>query len=151
MKSNTLDAEVPSRPRSEANGTDDRKHRSRLISDMIDDMRGMEDGWFEGRGLAPDGPGLLWLNQQFQHYYIGTDSPLPRLFPIETGGVYGEWSLERHVCGIEIDLLDGSGSWFDVDRETHDGIDERVLDLNSVDGWQWLINRLTKFTANNQP
>ena len=150
MKSNTLDAEVPSRPRSEANGTDDRKHRSRLISERIEDMCGIEDGWFEGRGVGPDGAGLLWLNQQLQRHYIGTDLPLPRLSPIETGGVFGEWSLERHVCGIEIDLLGRSGSWYDVDRQTHDGIDERVLDLDSVDDWQWLIDRLAKFTANDQ-
>ena len=147
MKSDSLGAEVPSRPRSEAKGTDDRTHRSLLISERIDDMRGIEDGWFEGRGVGPDGAGLLWLNQQLQHHYIGTDLPLPRLAPIETGDVFGEWSLERHVCGIEIDLVARTGSWFDVDRETHEGIDEQILNLDSADGWQWLIDRLREFVG----
>lgn len=147
MKSDLLGAAVPSRPRSEAKGTDDRTRRSHLISERIDDMRGIEDGWFEGRGVGPDGAGLLWLNQQLQHHYIGTDLPLPFLCPIETGAVFGEWSLERHVCGIEIDLVARTGSWYDVDRETHEGIDEQILDLDSADGWQWLIDRLRGFVG----
>ena len=149
MKSDLLSAEVPSQPRSEANGTDDRTHRSLLISERIDDMRGIEDGWFEGRGVGPDGAGLLWLNQQLQHHYIGTDLPLPFLCPIETGAVFGEWSLERHVCGIEIDLVARTGSWYDVDRQTHEGIDERILDLDSVDDWQWMIDRLREFVGDS--
>ena len=147
MKSNLLDAEVPSRPRSEANGTDDRTRRSHLISERIDDMRGIEDGWFEGRGVGPDGAGLLWLNQQLQHHYIGTDLPLPFLCPVETGDVFGEWSLEHHVCGIEIDLVARTGSWYDVDRQTHEGIDEQILDLDSAAGWQWMIDRLRGFVG----
>ena len=147
MKSDTLGAEVPSRPRSEANGTDDRTRRGQLISERVDDMRGIEDGWFEGRGVGPDGAGLLWLNQQLQHHYIGTDLPLPFLCPIETGAVFGEWSLERHVCGIEIDLVSRTGSWYDIDRQTHEGIDERILDLDSAEGWQWLIDRLRGFVG----
>lgn len=78
-------------------------------------------------------------------HYVGTELPLPFLCPTEPGGVYGEWSLERHVCGIEIDLESKRGSWFDVQRQTHDGIDEQVLDLDSADGWQWLVGRLRGF------
>ena len=61
--------------------------------------------------------------------------------------MFGEWSLERHVCGIEIDLVARTGSWYDVDRQTHEGIDERILDLDSADGWQWMIDRLRGFVG----
>ena len=147
MALNALGTGVPSSSSDERDEDADRAKRRKAISDMIDDMCGMEDGWFEGRGFAPDGAGLLWLNQQFQHHYVGTDLPLPFLCPIETGDVFGDWSLDRHVCGIEIDLTARTGSWFDVDRETHEGIDERILDLDSADGWQWLIDRLRGFVG----
>ena len=146
MKSDTLVAEVPP-PQSDVNGTEDRAYRSRLVSERLGDLTDMEDGWFEGRGFAPSLVGLHWLNQQLQAHYIETDLPLPRLFPTEPGGVYGEWSLDRHVCGIEIDLESKRGSWFDIHRQTHDGIDEQVLDLDSAEGWRWLIHRLGKFAA----
>ena len=132
-------------PGSKVDGTADRHSRLKAVSDRLDCLATVEDGWFEGRGVALDRAGLRWLERQMAEHYVGTELPLPFLCPTEPGGVYGEWSLERHVCGIEIDLESKRGSWFDVQRQTHDGIDEQVLDLDSADGWQWLVDRLRGF------
>ena len=146
MKSDTLVAEVPP-PQSEVNGTEDRAYRSRRISDRLAHLATLEDGWFDGRGLALDKAGLQWLDGKIRHHYIGTDLPLPHLYPLEPNGVIGEWSLERFECAIEIDLEARTGSWVDVNLETDEGIDEEILDLDSSDGWQWLINRLRRFVG----
>ena len=146
MKSDALVAEVPPH-RSEVNGSDDRADRGRRISDRLACLGTVEDGWFEGRGVALDKAGLLWLERQMTDHYAGTDLPLPFLCPSEPGGVIGDWSLERHTCMIEIDLEGRTGSWVDVDMETGDGIDEQVLGLDSDDGWRWLIGRLRGFVG----
>lgn len=129
------------------NGSVDWTRRQKVISDRLDYLSTVEDGWIEGRGVALDRSGLLWLDHKMASHYVGTDLPLPFLCPSESGGVIGEWALERHTCMIEIDLDARTGSWVDVDMETGDGIDEQILDLDSADDWQWLTDRLAKFTA----
>ena len=146
----TLDAvklEIPFPSSDERNGKADWTNRRKVISDRLESLSEVEDGWFEGRGVALDRSGLLWLEQQMADHYIETDLPLPHLYPLESGGVIGEWSLERFECAIEIDLDARTGSWVDVEMETGDGIDEQILDLDSASGWQWLNDRFTKLIA----
>lgn len=147
MTLDTLRSDAPPTSQDGHNGSTDWTRRRKTISDRLEYLSTVEDGWFEGRGVALDKAGLLWLDQRMADHYVATDLPLPFLCPSESGGVIGDWSLDRHVCGIEIDLTARTGSWFDVDRETHEGIDERILDLDSADGWQWLVERLAKFTS----
>ena len=146
MKSDTLVAGVPP-PQNEVNETEDRANRRRKISDRLAYLATVEDGWFDGRGVALDKAGLLWLERQMTNHYIGTDLPMPFLFPTVPGGVMIEWSLERFECAIEIDLEARTGSWVDVELDTDQGIDEHVLDLDSADGWEWLTDRLRRFVG----
>lgn len=147
MTSDTLTSDVLPVAESEFPGVSDRANRRKTISNRLDYLATVEDGWIEGRGVALDRSGLLWLDHKMASHYVGTDLPLPFLCPSESGGVIGEWALERHTCMIEIDLDARTGSWVDVDMETGDGIDEQILDLDSADDWQWLTDRLAKFTA----
>ena len=147
MKSDSLSAGVAPVSRDDGNGTTDAVERRRVISDRLEYLSTVEDGWFEGRGVALDKAGLRWLDQQIAEHYVDTDWPLPFLCPSVDGGVIGEWMLERHTCVIEIDLDARTGSWVDVEMESGDGIEERILDLDSADGWQWLIDRLRGFVG----
>ena len=142
MKSDALTSEDSAPPRSRSSGVADRDARARKISDRLACLGTVEDGWFEGRGVALDKAGLRWLDGQMTNRYAGTDLPMPFLFPTVPGGVMIEWSLERFECAIEIDLEARTGSWVDVELETDQGIDEQVLDLDSPAGWRWLIGRL---------
>ena len=147
MNSNLLGAGDPPVSRDEGNGATDVVERGREISDRLDYLATVEDGWFEGRGVALDRAGLRWLDQRMADHYVATDLPLPFLCPSVPGGVIVEWSLERFECAIDVDLQSRSGSWVDVDMETGDGIDEQILDLDSAEGWQWLIDRLRGFVG----
>ena len=149
MKSDSLSAGVAPVSRDDGNGTTDAVERRKSISDRLEYLSTVDDGWFEGRGVALDRAGLRWLDQQIAEHYVDTDSPLPFLCPSVDGGVIGEWMLERHTCVIEIDLDARTGSWVDVEMESGEGIDEQILDLDSADGWQWLIDRLRGFVGNS--
>ena len=145
MTLDTVKLEVQLPSSDERNGKADWTNRRKVISDRLGSLSEVEDGWFEGRGVALDRSGLLWLEQQMADHYIETDLPLPHLYPLESGGVIGEWSLERFECAIEIDLDARTGSWVDVEMETGDGIDERVLDLSDDTDWDWMVGRLRRF------
>ena len=145
MTLDTVKLEVPLPSSDERNEKADWTNRRKVISDRLDSLSEVEDGWFEGRGVALDRAGLLWLEQQMADHYVGTDLPLPHLYPLESGGVIGEWSLERFECAIEIDLDARTGSWVDVDLETGEGIDDRVLALDVASGWGWMVGRLRRF------
>ena len=147
MKSDSLGAGDPPVSRDEGNGATDVVERRREISERLDYLATVEDGWFEGRGVALDRAGLRWLDNQMADHFVGTDLPMPFLCPSVPGGVIVEWSLERFECAIDVDLQSRSGSWVDVDMETGDGIDEQILDLDSAEGWQWLIDRLRGFVG----
>ena len=149
MKSDSLSAGVPPVSRDEGNETTDAVERRKVISDRLEYLSTVEDGWYEGRGVALDKAGLVWLDQRMAEHYVDTDSPLPFLCPSVDGGVIGEWMLERHTCVIEIDLDARTGSWVDVEMESGDGIEEQILDLDSADGWRWLIDRLRGFLGNS--
>ena len=149
MKSDLLGAEVPLSSSDECDGNADWTRRRKVISDRLESLSEVEDGWYEGHGVALDRAGLLWLDQRMADHYAATDLPLPFLCPGVDGGVIGEWMLERHTCMIEIDLDARTGSWVDVEMETGDGIDEQILDLDSAGGWQWMIDRLRGFLGDS--
>ena len=145
MKSDTLIAEVPLAPRNAVNGAADRDERRREISERLDYLATVEDGWFEGRGVALDRMGLRWLDYQMADHFVGTDLPLPFIFPTVPGGVMAEWSTESFEGAIEIDLETRTGLWVDVDLETGEGIDDRVLDLSDDTDWDRMVGRLRRF------
>ena len=147
MTLDTVKLEVPLPSSDERNGKADWTNRRKVISDRLESLSEVEDGWYEGHGVALDRAGLRWLDQRMADHYVATDLPLPFLCPSLPGGVIGEWMLERHTCMIEIDLDARTGSWVDVEMETGDGIDEQILDLDSVDDWQWLLDRLRGFVG----
>ena len=146
----TLDTVKPDAKLSSSDGRNvsvDWTRRQKAISDRLEFLSEIEDGWYEGSGVALDREGLVWLDQQMADHYVGTALPLPSLCVSVSGNVVGEWSLPRFECMIEIDLEARTGSWVDVELETGEGIEEQILDLNSADGWQWLIDRLTELIA----
>ena len=145
MNSDTLIVEVPLAPRNAVNGAADMDERRMEISERLDYLATVEDGWFEGRGVVIDRMGLRWLGQQMADHFVGTDLPLPFIFPTVPGGVMVEWSTERFEGAIEIDLESRTGLWVDVDLETGEGIDERVLDLSDDTDWDWMVGRLRRF------
>ena len=108
----------------------------------LDEFRDMEDGWLEGKGVAPSLAGRDWLAATFDRYFPD-DLPLPYLYPTPEGGVEAEWSLGSQSVIFEIDLATHRGDWLCFDKQSDDG-DTRSLNLDTADSWAWLVVELRR-------
>ena len=112
----------------------------------LDAFRDMQDGWADGMqhpsdwgsgyGKAPSHEGLDWLADKFTSEYPN-DLPLPRAYPTPEGGVQMEWNRDNNAVTFEIDLESRSAYWLWFD-EGSDADDERHLNLNDMETWEWL-------------
>ena len=110
------------------------------ISNRLDELRSLKDGWLEGGGLAPPHEGLDWLSRTFVRYYP-ENLPPPYLYPTEEGGVQAEWSLGPKEVSLEIELRSHSGEWHVLDMET-DAVSERTLNIDNANAWKWLVEQI---------
>ena len=115
------------------------------VGARIEDLRLLKDGWFEGRGRGLDCDGLNWLSQAFDRHYPD-ELPYPYLYPTPEGGLRAEWSIEPHEISLEIDLSSHSGVWHCLNME-NDEPNERVLNLDKDDDWQWLSQQLQQMAG----
>ena len=106
----------------------------------LDELRGMQDGWYEGEGVAPSLEGLDWLSDAFERHYPD-DAPLPYIYPTFEGGISMECSVENSEAMLEIDIDDHSAEWFWLDRDSDDEF-ERTLNLDDIADWQWLASEI---------
>ena len=110
------------------------------IANQIEDMKKLQDGWFDGRGSSFSPDGLDWLAGKLQAHY---SRALPQiyLYPGPEGKVHAEWSLNAYEVGIEIDLCSHQGEWDYINVHTHES-SEGSLDLDDDDSWTWLVHEL---------
>ncbi|WP_295577723.1 hypothetical protein [uncultured Lamprocystis sp.] len=103
------------------------------VAARLDDLRGLKNGWLDGRGFAPSPQGLDWLARCFGSHYPDLLPP-PYLYPTAEGGVQAEWSLGTHEISLEIDLDRRAGEWHSLDTGTH--VDDwKELDLAQPVAW----------------
>ena len=114
----------------------------------LDEFRNMEDGWLDGDGLAPGHAGLDWLAAVFSSRYPG-DAPLPFTYPTPEGGVWLEWTLGQQEISLNIDITGHQGYWHRLDM-TSLADDERELDLDDVNEWNWLAGEIRRFAGLSQ-
>ena len=117
------------------------------IGAQLDDLRTIQDGWLEGGGQAPPGPGLDWLSAVFDQHFSEV-APLPYLYPTETGGVQAEWSLGPNEVTLEIDLTTHKAEWHVLSIDTND-VSERTLNCDDANDWKWLVDRLDGMDRHN--
>ena len=111
----------------------------------LDELRGLKDGWLEGRGKAPSSDGLNWLAQTFEQNFPD-GIPLPFVYPTADGGVQAEWSLGPHEVSLEIDLETHKGQWHCLNMQT-DADDSDELSLGDAIGWEWLVAQIRRLAG----
>jgi hypothetical protein len=112
----------------------------RDIPSRLAELRGLQEGWFDGRGREIADAGLNWLSSEFERQFPD-DLPLPFLYPTPDGGIRAEWSLKPHEISLEIDLSTRQADWHRLNLDSDDS-DESTIDLSSDSGWEDLAKRL---------
>ncbi len=109
----------------------------------IGELRQLQDGWLDGKGLAPDPQGLTWLAERFDAFDPAR-LPRPYLFPTPEGGVLAEWPRNPWSLSLEIDLSARIGRWHALDLDT-DAEETAEIDLNRIESWErlaeWVVGR----------
>ena len=114
------------------------------VPSRLREFRAMADGWYEGEGVAPCTEGLDWFTATFTRYYP-SDIPLPHTYPTPKGGIEMEWSIYKHSVILEVDLSTHQGDYLEFD-DGSDVENTRTLDLDSADGWIWMIDNIRQLT-----
>ena len=111
----------------------------------LDDLRGLKDGWLDGKGLAPSAVGLDWFTKSFEANYP-EELPLPYVYPTAEGGIQAEWTLGEHDLSLEVDFSNHHGEWHILNLKTgEDSI--RDLNLDHADDWKWLVQQISQLVG----
>lgn len=105
-----------------------------------DELKSLENGWLDGKGLAPSHQGLDWLAGEFDRLFPD-DLPLPYLYPTPEGGVRAEWSIRHHELSLEINLSARVGAWHSLNVDDDDEA-SRELDLKDSKAWEWFAKEI---------
>lgn len=113
----------------------------------VDELKSLQDGWFDGHGISLDQNGLDWLFETFTQMsgsgltHNKTDLPLPFLFPTQEGNLLAEWPFKPWSPSLEINLKTKQARWHALNVEMDE---ERAkdLDLTIPDHWTWLAEQL---------
>ena len=111
----------------------------------LDELRTLNDGWLEGKGIAPSHNELDWLAREFEHNYPD-ELPLPHVYPTEEGGIVMEWDIISDDISLEIDLIKHHGELhcfiMDTDRE-----ETAAFDLNEPEDWIRLVEKIREMNG----
>ena len=110
----------------------------------LDEFKSMEDGWLEGKGIAPDHAGLDWLSSKFTQFF-NNESNLPYIYPTPEGNVEAEWEIGTQSVILEIDIENHTGHWLQCDDDT-DEESERNLQLDDDEDWAWAVSAIRRMT-----
>jgi len=110
------------------------------IRARVEELKLLQHGWLDGKGLAPPPATLDWITAAFEERYPD-DLRLPYLFPTPAGRLLAEWSPAPWSLSLEIDSVAKRGYWHALNLDT-DGEAEKELDLASADEWTWLAEQI---------
>ena len=113
------------------------------ISERLQELKQLENGWHDGRGDALDGTRLSWLEETFLNNYDDAGLPLPWLYPTLEGNVQAEWTIGNWEVSLEIRLSDKHGEYQAVHMVSNRQMDEE-LDLTLPESWKTLNDALLK-------
>ncbi len=86
------------------------------LGKQIEELAALNDGWLDGKGVAPDKEGIAWGADLFSKSFPES-LPLPLVAPTPEGGLFLEWItdcyrvsgeilLPRHVCELQATNVD---------------------------------------------
>jgi len=118
------------------------------IGARLDELRVLKDGWLDGKGKAPDGSTLDWLEKTFNALYP-EELPAPYIYPTPEGSLSLEWELAGNDISLEISFPERTGQYHGLNLETGEEVEE-TFDLNDPRAWQALAEHIRAMGGNNE-
>ena len=110
------------------------------VESRLEELAELQNGWLDGKGIAPNGDGLLWLTKEFDVNFSPV-LPLPYLYPTAEGGVQAEWSIGNWEASLEVNLDKKHGEWHAFNVKTNQCF-EQSWDLSDSNAWQAFNQKL---------
>ncbi len=107
--------------------------RSANVSSRLNELKSLENGWLDGKGLAPNRVGLDWLTQSLDANY-SDELRQPFVYPTAEGGVQFEWTIGDFEVSLEIDLSSHQAQWHCLNLTT---AADSFRDVNLDDAGDW--------------
>ncbi|MBX3640284.1 MAG: hypothetical protein KF888_07200 [Nitrosomonas sp.] len=107
------------------------------LSSRFDEISQLKDGWFEGRGIAPDANALDRVSEKLIADFPDR-LPLPQVAPKQDGNLLLEWKAEGDPS-LDIDLVNSQASFHAFGINDEDV--EQDFNLDAA-GWQTLFTFL---------
>ncbi|WP_186096745.1 hypothetical protein [Burkholderia gladioli] len=109
--------------------------KNHAIATRFDEISQLENGWFEGGGLAPDANALAIVSEKLVAEYPDK-LPLPLIAPKQDGNLLLEWAAAEGDPSLDIDLNSAQASFHAF--AANGGDVERDFNLDAG-GWQVLL------------
>jgi hypothetical protein len=110
------------------------------VISRLDELRTLNDGWYDGEGIALSNTDIDWFADTFiNHYPDGL--VLPHIYPTLGGNIQAEWSIAATEISLEINLKTHEGQWHLFNIESQDE-ESSVLKLDDEDSWKFIAKKL---------
>lgn len=106
---------------------------NQALAAQIEELAVLEDGWFEGRGKAPEKEQLAWAADQLVATFP-EDLPFPHVGPTPEGGLFLEWIQKAWRISAEI-LLPGHACELQATNTATGETSDAELNLDEADAW----------------
>lgn len=108
------------------------------LTSAIDELNGLEDGWLEGHGIAPDPKNLAWLSEELiESFPEGIE--YPAVVPTEDGNVSLEWIKPAARIELEVNFVERRLELYATNMQADTFVDES-FDMRN---WAGAFARIT--------
>jgi len=106
-----------------------------MVRARLDAISELKNGWFDGRGTAPDPGKLAALSEALVGKFLET-IPLPVIAPTPEGNILLEWDT-RGLPSLDIELASMTGSFHSLLPDGSEA--EETFELTSPEEWAYLF------------
>ena len=73
------------------------------VAEQVDSLKGLQEGWLDGEGLAFSSEALAWSSTLLASIVNGFELATPHIYPTPDGSVRAEWSRPQWEISAELD------------------------------------------------
>ena len=108
------------------------------VRSQLDELRRLENGWYNGKGQKPPEEGLDWLIDSWNRY-CPSSTFVPSLVPWVDGTVHGEFVLGQYEIVLKFDLIKHTCILFvfDLADDSDDAVVEYKYNFKQNEHFEW--------------